>query len=211
MEDFSHAKDFLKSEFEAAKREQVQRIAFRDNMLFVQLGANGAIASWVLARTSDEIALFGFLVIPWLCTVLGWTYLVNDHMISRIGKYVRKIMNCRISEICKLPIVESIEDDKVQFTIDVVFGWEPYHRIDMRRIWRKRIQFFVDELTFVFPGILAVVAYAYLSHQHISCLIMTLMGLECIALVILGIMIGTYADWGRDTDTQLNKNTPAGS
>jgi hypothetical protein len=73
-------------EYDKLKDEQIQRIGFRDNMIYVNLIAVGAVAAFAV---SDVAYLHVLFVIPWVCFVLGWTYLVNDEKISAIGRYVR--------------------------------------------------------------------------------------------------------------------------
>lgn len=74
-------------EYEKLKDEQTARIGFRDNLIYVALGVFGGLASFALTDASHMYAL---LIVPWVCAVLGWTYLVNDEKISAIGAYIRK-------------------------------------------------------------------------------------------------------------------------
>ena len=118
MTDSQAAREFLKAEYDRVRSEQAQRIGFRDNLLFVHLAATGAIASWVLTNNPQiPRAVHALLLIPWVCVVVGWTYLVNDHHISRSGKYVRKDINPRADSLAKLPQVAVVEDDGAKFTI----------------------------------------------------------------------------------------------
>jgi hypothetical protein len=73
-------------EYDKLKVEQVQRIGFRDNLLYTTLGEFGAIVSFAVSNPANSYAL---LVIPWVCLVLGWTYVINDEKISAIGRYIR--------------------------------------------------------------------------------------------------------------------------
>ncbi|NJK28616.1 MAG: hypothetical protein HC925_09725 [Coleofasciculaceae cyanobacterium SM2_3_26] len=60
-------------EYTSLKAEQTQRIGFRDNLLYVTLGAFGGILSFAVSNPANYFAL---LVLPWICLILGWTYLV---------------------------------------------------------------------------------------------------------------------------------------
>ena len=80
-------------EYWKLKEEQLKRIGYRDTMIHVQLGAVGAVAAWALMGHG----YLSLLVIPWVCVVLGWTYLFNDDRISAIGKYVRQDLSQRIA------------------------------------------------------------------------------------------------------------------
>ena len=73
-------------EYEKLKEEQLKRIEFRDQMIYITLGIFGGILSFAL---SNKTNLYALLVIPWVCLILGWTYIVNDEKISAIGKYIR--------------------------------------------------------------------------------------------------------------------------
>ncbi len=62
------------SEYNALKGEQSSRIGFRDNLLYVTLTLYGGIFSY--AVTDIQQNYYAFLVLPWVCFVLGWTYLI---------------------------------------------------------------------------------------------------------------------------------------
>ena len=104
-------------EYNKLKDEQIQRIGFRDNMIYVNLVAVGGVAAFAV---SDATYLYVLLVIPWVCFVLGWTYLVNDEKISAIGRYIR------------LVLVKSL-GTKLSVSESQLFGWEIAHRDDNRR------------------------------------------------------------------------------
>jgi hypothetical protein len=206
VSDDQAAKELLKAEFERLKAEQAQRIGFRDNMVFVQFVAVGAITSFVVKYLTTAHAVLALLIIPWVCVVLGWTYVVNDHMISRIGRYIRRVMDPRARELASLKQIEVTEDDGTTENIPQLFGWEPFHRIDMRRVSRKKVQWLIDELTFFVPGVAAIAGFwllLYFRHTgnecwQLICLIL-LSVIEFAALAYLCYAIGIYADWGRDT------------
>ncbi|MEH1826729.1 MAG: hypothetical protein V7L22_15420 [Nostoc sp.] len=167
-------------EYEKLKEEQAQRIGFRDNMLYVTLGVFGAILSFALSGSSNYYAL---LVIPWVCLILGWTYLINDEKISAIGRYIRYTLVNKIQELTGNADIESI------------FGWEIAHRNDKRRFQRKIEQLIVDEITFVLSGMVALLAFWLLVSQpplavNILCVV------ELVLLIILGVEIVIYADVG---------------
>jgi hypothetical protein len=192
------AKDFLAVEYDKIKSEQSQRIGFRDNLIFVHLAATGAIASWVLTNSSTPNAIHALLVIPWVCIILGWTYVVNDNHISRTGRYVRTVMNQRACALAQLEPVEVVEGDGRKFILSETFGWESYHRIDKRRVSRKILQCVVDEIIFFLPGVLALLGYGYLSsYSMCGYLLSSVLFTEFICLLVLGAAIIAYADFGR--------------
>ncbi len=191
--------ELLRSEYEQIKLEQGQRIGFRDNMIFVHLVAFGGVASWVLTNLDKPYVPQALLIIPWVCLVLGWTYLVNDHAVLRIGKYIRQVLEKRALEFRSGNAVEYTEDDNVRRTISDVFGWEPFHRMDKRRHWRKRFQFIVDALTFVAPGGLALGGYGLLLNWSLSWYQWAAIVGESVCLLWLLWQFLDYADFGWGT------------
>ena len=168
-------------EYSALKEEQKSRIGFRDNLLYVNLAAVGAIFSFALNKPDNKYAL---LVLPLVSVILGWTYLVNDQKISAIGQYIQKELLGKVSK----------EINSTNPTDADVFGWEEYHKthdLFARRL-RKIQQWIIDEITFIGAGILALIAFReYLPKEN--SLIHWLWWLEIIVLIILGIEIFAYA------------------
>jgi hypothetical protein len=168
-------------EYEKLKEEQAQRIGFRDNMLYVTLGVFGGILSFALAGKNNY---YGLLVIPWVCLILGWAYLVNDEKITAIGRYIR------------ITLVEKIKKYTGEDEIESIFGWEIAHRSDKRRIRRKIEQLIIDEMTFVVSGISGLVAFLWLVPQpNLPIIILCLV--EFLFLLILGVEIFIYADFAK--------------
>lgn len=73
-------------EFDKLKSEQIARLGFRDNLIYVTIVAVSGILSFALTNLANYDAL---LLVPWATLILGWTYLVNDEKISAIGRYIR--------------------------------------------------------------------------------------------------------------------------
>ncbi|NET40708.1 hypothetical protein [Okeania sp. SIO2B3] len=165
-------------EYEKLKDEQLKRIAFRDQIIYLTLGIFGGILSFALSNKTNFYAL---LVIPWVCLILGWTYLVNDEKISALGKYIR------------LTLTEKIKAQIDDSDIESIFGWEIFHRSDERRRRRKIEQLIIDEITFVFSGLVALFAFWSLG-TNLSLVIYIFCAFELILLVVLGVEIIIYAD-----------------
>lgn len=163
-------------EYSALKSEQNARIGFRDNLLYVTLGLFGGIMSFALTNEDGAIAL---LVIPWVCLVLGWTYIVNDEKISSSGDYIRTVLSKQIAKH-----IDPSSD--VDF-----FGWERFHKIDARRIDRKRKQLLVDQMAFVLSGIIAISLF-WIRKPDPNLLNIFISGVEFICLVHLGLEIKSY-------------------
>lgn len=167
-------------EYERLKLEQIQRIGFRDNLLYVTLIAFGGVLSFAFSGPSHANAL---LVIPWVCIILGWTYVVNDEKISSIGKYIRS------------GLAEKVRARVQWHEEDPLFGWEVAHRSDHARVRRKVQQWFVDELTFVVSGYIAL--FAFFASSPTTTLLKALCAVEGVLLLVLAIEIYRYADFAK--------------
>lgn len=170
--------DIYLQEYEKLKEEQTQRIGFRDNLLYVTLGVFGGVISFAVSNKAHYYAL---IVIPWVCLILGWTYLVNDEKITAIGRYIR------------LTLVDKIKEQIGNNDIESIYGWEIAHRNDKRRKRRKIEQLIIDQITFVFSGIVGLIAFWLLVPQpHWT--IQIICWIELGLLIFLGIEIIIYAD-----------------
>jgi hypothetical protein len=168
---------FLK-EYDKLKSEQAQRIGFRDNLLYVTLGVFGSVISFAVSSPSNSYAL---LVIPWVCLILGWTYVVNDEKISAIGRYIR------------YKLVDRVKEHTGYTDVETLFGWEIAHRSDKHRKRRKVQQLIVDEITFVFSGVIALLAFWFLVSQP-PLAVRILSWVELLLLIVLGVEMFVYAD-----------------
>lgn len=69
--------DIYLKEYDKLKNERMQRIGFRDNLLYVTLVLFGTVLAFALSEKGNPDTL---LVLPWVSLVLGWTYLMNDRI-----------------------------------------------------------------------------------------------------------------------------------
>ncbi len=129
----------LLDEYKQLKAEQQSRIGFRDNFIYVTLGAIAAVGWGAVQQNWPHL----LLLIPLACFALGWTYLRNDRQISEIRTYIATVLKPRVTRITG-------DSD--------IFGWEMDRPTDGRSNQRRWIQAFVDLGVFVLPG--AVVAIA---------------------------------------------------
>ena len=182
--------DIVFQEYNKLKDEQIQRIGFRDNLLYVTLGVFGGVLAFALGKENSDF--HGLLVLPWVSLILGWTYLINDEKITAIGKYIRHKLVARVHELAANSDIESVNADRESIR-ESIFAWEIAHRNDKRRKWRKIEQLLIDEMTFVFSGLAAILAFWYLVPQT-NLAIQVLCIIEALLLVILGIEIFNYAD-----------------
>lgn len=133
-------------EYERLKDEQKTRIGFRDNLIYATLGSMaGVIAATLTPKGTTGL----LLLLPPVCLVLGWTYLVNDEKVSAIGRYLRLELGPRLAELAG-----ASEQEKA-----AVFGWEVAHRSDRDRLLRKYSQLAIDVGTFCLPALVALVVY----------------------------------------------------
>jgi hypothetical protein len=175
-----HHLSVLMDEYTALKSEQSERIGFRDNLLYVTIGAVGGIASVALGGFGVHVSTMpeAFLLVPWVTAILGWTYIQNDQKITAIRQYIERELAPRIKVLIgaqEMPLV-----------------WERYHRDDPRRVERKAIQLAVDLGTFVFSGGGAIAAYAVRA-TPLAWPSYLLIAVEAIVLLILAQQFVAYS------------------
>jgi hypothetical protein len=167
------------NEYDKLKSEQIARIGFRDNLLYVTLGLFGGIASYALTDATHYTAL---LVVPWVCFILGWTYLVNDQKISAIGQYIRLELSTKLEIL-------------IQATPESLLGWETGHRSDSHRKSRKITQLAVDLITFCLTGIISLILFAILKTELMTdWRVLILWLFELCLLIYSGYWTIIYAD-----------------
>jgi hypothetical protein len=178
MSDKNQILEILLKEYDKLKSEQTQRIGFRDNLLYVTLGLFVTVVSFAI---SSQANYYAFLVLPWVCLILGWNYVVNDEKISAIGKYIR------------YKLVDKVKEHTGYTDLETLFGWEIAHRNDKHRKRRKIQQLIVDEITFVFSGLFAIAAFWLLvPNPPLAVKFMSLV--EFLLQIVLGIETLIYAD-----------------
>ena len=178
--------EIYKEEFSKLKDEQIGRIGFRDNLIYVTLVVIGSIFAFVLSGKGASEVL---LVLPWVSFVLGWTYISNDQKISAIGKYLKTEWKQKVNKI--LGTLE-VEND--------LMGWESFHKIDGSRLRRKTFQLSVDCLVFIAPGVLSM-GYLMLLEFNNGTLDtgkVAVIFFEIILLVILIIELYRHVDFSVD-------------
>lgn len=174
--------DIKLAEYTKLKSEQVSRIGFRDNLLYVTLGVVGALCAYAMAGPQHRPAL---LLVPWACFVLGWTYLVNDEKISAIGRYLRDELGPGLQTGVGVPPAEQ------------VLGWERAHRVDRRRFSRKCFQLFVDLIAFCASSAAALFAFVWLE-PGLDGPRLALVCAGSALVLMLAVWIWIYADLGAE-------------
>ncbi|MEV7995745.1 hypothetical protein AB0O67_28755 [Streptomyces sp. NPDC086077] len=165
----------LLAEYQTVKDEQKARIGFRDNLLYVTLAVVAAIIA--AAAQADQASML--LALPPVCVVLGWTYLVNDEKITAIGHYVRDELGPRLAALA------------ASGSGFATFGWEAYHRRDVRRRSRKTIQCVVDLTAFCGVPLAALVVFWAAGDG--GRLLVGLSVAEALTVVGLGVQVVVYA------------------
>ena len=178
MADTSLLLDIYLKEYDKLKSEQADRIGFRDNLIYVTIGVISGVLSFAFADAANTIAL---LIVPWAMLILGWTYLVNDDKISAMGRYIR------------LTLVDNIKPMLGEAKLEALLGWEIAHRSDKRRGRRKIEQLTIDEITFVLPGLVAMLLYWLLTPAPPTAAIIATL-IEVPLMLFLGAEIAVYAD-----------------
>jgi hypothetical protein len=172
--------NLLRDELKALKDEQRDRIKTRDSLIYSVIVAIAAVAGGTrLAGPAVP------LLLPPVALLLGWTYLVNDQMISAIGVHLRTTLAPRFEKLVGAEVLL----------------WESGRLNDGRFRQRKLIQLSADLIAFVVPAAAAVVWY-WLYGQP-SVLLIALSLVEAAATLVAAWQIVAYAEvyWRR---------TPAG-
>jgi hypothetical protein len=170
--------DVYLREYDRLKSEQLARIGFRDNLIYVTIVVISGILTLAFRDPPNYTAL---LVIPWATLILGWTYLVNDEKISATGKYIR------------LTLAEKIQALLGEVQIEALMGWEIAHRSDKRRGRRKLEQLLIDEITFILSGLVGLGLYWQLTPAPPT-VAQIAMIVEALLLIVLGAEIVIYSD-----------------
>jgi hypothetical protein len=163
-------------EYEQLKAEQLGRIGVRDNLVYATLAACGGVA--VLAFGGGSARAPALLLLPPVCLVLGWTYLVNDQKVSAIGGYLRQVLGPRLG------------------AGRAVLGWETEHRADPGRRRRKRTQVGVDLVLFCGSGAGALGVFFRVA-ASVPWLLLVVSIIEAAVLVLLAVEIVRCSDTSR--------------
>lgn len=162
------------AEYKQLKDEQRSRISVRDNLIYATLTSIAAVLLFAFNGVDHRSAL---LLLPPVCLVLGWTYLINDEKVTAIGRYIRDDLAPRLAGA------------------EAVLGWESTHRSDARRSERKFIQAIIDILLFCGTGIAAVIV-CWTIVPVLPTLLLGVGSVEIIALFFLAFQIVVYAELG---------------
>lgn len=180
---------FLIKEYEKLKDEQRKRIEFRDQMVYLTLGVVGTVFSFAVEKPDLTSA---YLVLPFICMILGWTYLVNDEKITSIATYVRKGL---------IPKLDQLSRDKNDALAET---WEDFRRSDSLRKQRKWLQLIVDLSLFCLSGAFSIIAFLIFS-KNLSWYHIVIMVFEGQFILYLSFQFYRYADlWERENSFVTN-------
>jgi hypothetical protein len=166
------------NEYRKLKDEQIARIIMREHMIYVTLGVFGGVSSYAL----HEGQYYAFLVIPWVCVILGWLYLTTDEKVSAIGEYIRHDLTEHLAKLTASPAEM------------LLLGWEIKHRSDGHRRSRKIFQMIIDQLTFVIPGLIALAMF-WLKQFSFNKWFTIIWIIELVLLLGLGVLIVMTTDF----------------
>jgi len=164
------------AEYEKLKDEQRARIGVRDNLIYAALVAGAAVAG---ATATRGTAAF-LLLLPPVSALLGWTYLMNDHKISQLGKYFRSNTRPALTALTGQPAL----------------GWE-YRDLNRRRSVRKRLQLGFDLLAFTVLPLAALVAYWTAGPRTAPFLAVSAAETGLLGVVAAAIVYYVEVDWRR--------------
>ena len=137
---------FYTNEYQSLKNEQLKRIEFRDNIIYLTLVSIGSIFAFCFEKPQFHIA---FLVLPYFCIIMGWTYYTNDRKVTSIGEYINKY---------SIPIIEGITNQTIPN------HWENKRKEEPGRKFRKNFQLLIDISLFCFSSVTSIVVF-YSFHE----------------------------------------------
>jgi len=164
-------------EYWKLKDEQAKRIEFRDTLIHVHLALVGAAMGWGLTHGDDAV----LLVVPWICLIIGWTYVVNDDRTTALARYFAESLAPRLSA--------TLGSEKPR-----VLEWEFAHQRDDRRRERKALQLIVDLITFIAPGLGAIARFVWRTPPSTLASWMVLGG-ELLLMIALAVIVVRYANF----------------
>ncbi|MBI5371266.1 MAG: class I SAM-dependent methyltransferase [Sphingobacteriales bacterium] len=159
---------FYTAEYGKLKDEQLKRIEFRDHMIYLTLIALGTVFAFCLEKPQYNIA---FLVLPFFCIIMGWTYYANDRKVSSIGDYINNSLIPKIASITNQPIEET---------------WESMRKNDPDRKFRKWFQLLIDVSLFCISSAASIFAF-YLYHDCICWTHNLVAGVASLLIITLSI------------------------
>jgi hypothetical protein len=162
-------------EYERLKDEQKTRIGFRDSLVYATLASMAAVITATLSARSQLACL---LLLPPVCVLLGWTYLMNDEKISAAGHYIRTEITPRLADLVPGE--------------PLIFGWESFHRGDSRRRLRKVAQLTIDLSMFCVAPATALALFWVSAPQPAALIVVSVA--EALVVIGLAIHICLYAD-----------------
>ncbi|MGW4423130.1 hypothetical protein [Streptosporangium sp. NPDC004631] len=162
------ASELLIIEYEQLKEEQRVRISTRDNLAYTTLGAFALVIAAVIQAQAPAV----LVLLPPVCMILGWTYLINDDRVTAIGRHIRENV---------APELVSLGDLRTE-----VFSWERRHRADRRRRFRKILQLMADLLLFCVTAFAALLV-AWIREPH-SGVLTTLIVFEAAGVALLTVI-----------------------
>ncbi|SNQ51075.1 conserved membrane hypothetical protein [Frankia canadensis] len=166
------------AEYEHLKAEQLGRIGVRDNLVYATLAACGGVVALAFSAGRERIP--ALLLLPPVCLVLGWTYLVNDQKVSAIGRYLRRVLGPRLGEGARRTSL----------------GWETEHCLDAARRRRKLTQLGVELVLFCGSSVSALTVFWSLAFP-IPLPLLTVSLVEAAVPLLLALEIVRCADTAR--------------
>ncbi len=183
----------LMGEYEALKAEQLKRIATRDNIIYLTIGAIGVVVS---VSIKDPFQPFALLVPPWICLLLGWLHIINDQKVVDIGTYFKLEM---------VPMAKRLVGKNVK-----ALGWETFRSEQPRRKGMRLYQFAVKVLAFFVPGAASLsiflVNYAEWKGKGLALSIVAL--LEAVLMVGLLFWLDRYISFRNWDGANERRNQP---
>ena len=120
-------------EITVLRSEQVERIKQRDSFVNLAIVSIGVMVSAAFTGSPPHAEIL--LAIPWVTLAFGWSFILNDVKVARLGSYF-----------------EASETNRA--------GWESWRR-RVGRSWLEQpfVGALVQTLVFLVPGIVSLIVY----------------------------------------------------
>jgi hypothetical protein len=175
--DAGQALELMLAEYANLKDEQRQRIAARNQLPYLTIGAIAGVLAATF--TAHQGALL--LLLPPVTIILGWNYLVGDERVTALGRYIGDALAPAMADLAG-------------HTAPPLFGWETIHRSDPRRDARKVGWLAVDLLTFAVTPAAAIIAAS--ASANVGVVLAVVVGLVALAEAIgVGLLTARIIRW----------------
>jgi hypothetical protein len=133
------------AQYAALKAEQLERIRYREHLIYLMIFSSGAVLAFALHAAQQATAV---LVLPLLGFLFGWPYVIADRATSRVGEFLRTAVEPELADM-----VDHGRERRM-------LSWEFRHPSDQFYRLQKRVTWAYEMLLFaVLPASATIVFF----------------------------------------------------